>query len=835
MKAGRRISIRQLIGLLLVAAVVVAGLLFRVTTLQLDNASDRRAAQSDRADDLGLGTAVSTSADDLTRMAQLYVATGDQRYRRYHQRILDIRAGEAPRPLDYDADFWDEVIADGLGGVEAGDPAALVDLARAEELTAPEHARLREAIRNSDRLAEIERGLMGSVARDAGGPGSSDSAQDEQRRLTGEDYHDRRQEIAAAVDGFNATVAERTAARVAELEDRRDELLVARAVILGVLGLVVAAALFVTARWIVTPLRRLTALTRRIRGGDYGDRAKPSGVSELSQLAVDFNEMAASIQTDIGRREAAEHAAEEADRAKSEFLAVMSHELRTPMVGVSGTLDVLARTDLEPEQRELVQISQRSAASMLEIIGEVLDMSKIEAGKLTISPTTVSLRNVLEDAVTQYRQAASEAGLVLSLDVDPELAAAHVLDPERLGQVIANLLSNSVKFTPRGTVEVTAKVLAEGEGRQRVEITVADTGIGIASEDQRRLFEPFQQVDAGATRSAGGTGLGLVISREITELMGGELALESAPGEGTTTRVTLELAVGDPAEIPAEQAHEADAPTLAGPLPGSVDEAEREGRLLLLVEDHPVNRRVISTQLEAIGFRAETAEDGVEGLDRIGERDYAVVLADIHMPRMDGYELARRARFGEAETGRRRVPIVAVTASALHGELERCRQSGMDDLITKPTTIAVLADRLRRVLPDLPWIESEPVPVAPAPATPDVAAPPAEGEVIDGAVLDEMTGGDADLGESLLAQFAESARADLEAVTAALAGGEREELRRQAHRIVGASRMVGAIPLQRAAERLEDRAPAADAGEDELRELTDGLAAEVARVTAHVA
>ena len=785
MNVGRRISIRQLIGLLLVAAVVVAGLLFRVTTLQLDNASDRREAQLDRADDLGLGTEVSTSAADLTRMAQLYVATGDERYRRYHERILDIRAGEAPRPVGYDADFWQEVIADGMGDVEVGDPTGLVDLARTEELTAPELQQLRDAIGNSNQLAEVEQDLMQSIRRELSGKGAPENTAEE-RRLSSAEYHDRRQRISDSVDAFNADVADRTEARVAELEDRRDELLVARAVILAVLGLVVAAALFVTARWIVSPLRRLTAVTRRISTGEYGQRTKPGGVAELTQLSVDFNEMADAIQGDIARREAAEHAAEEADRAKSEFLAVMSHELRTPMVGVSGTLDVLARTNLETEQRELVQIAQRSAASMLEIIGEVLDMSKIEAGKLTIAPATVSLRNVLEDAVTQYRQAASEAGLVLSLDVDPGLAAAHVIDSERLRQVIANLLSNSVKFTPQGRVEVRAKVLAEDEGEQKVEISVEDTGIGISSEDQRKLFEPFQQVDGGATRRAGGTGLGLVISREITQKMGGELTLESDPGKGTTTRVTLTLPIGDPAKIAPEIHPAIEGAALDGPLPGSALEAQRAGRLLLLVEDHPVNRRVICTQLEAIGFLAETAEDGIQGLERMGERDYALVLADIHMPNMDGYELARRARFREAETGGPRVPMIAVTASALHGELERCRQAGMDDLITKPTTIAILSDRLRRMLPDLPWVEGAAPEGAPAPPPKADAAPapeaqdpepeqrdpePGDGEVLDPSVLVEMTGGDAALGESLLGQFVESARADAIAVKEAFDSG----------------------------------------------------------------
>jgi signal transduction histidine kinase/CheY-like chemotaxis protein/HPt (histidine-containing phosphotransfer) domain-containing protein len=788
---ARRISIRQLIGLLLVVAVVVAGLLFRVTTLQLDNAGERRDAQLDRSDDLALGEEVSATAAALTRMAQLYVTTGDERYRDYHRQILQIRAGEAPRPEEYDADFWERVIAEGSGSIEVGEAVALTELASAEELTSQELAVLEEAIATSDRVAEFERDVMAELEPEDG------------RALASDEYHDRRAAIEEDVDDFSATVAERTAEQVAALEDRREDLLIARGVILAVLGIIVAGALFVTARWIVVPLRRLTAVTRRIATGEYGERTRPGGVSELAQLADDFNEMAASI--------------EEADRAKSEFLAVMSHELRTPMVGVSGTLDVLARTDLTPEQRELVEISQRSAGSMLDIIGEVLDMSKIEAGKLAITPATVSLRNVLEDVVTEYRQAASEAGLVMALEIDPKLAPAHVLDPDRLRQVLANLLSNAVKFTQAGRIDVAATAENETTGTvpsaptQRIEITVADTGIGISEEDRRQLFEPFKQVDSGATRRAGGTGLGLVISREIAERMGGELTLDSEPGEGTTVRLVIEPEVGDPADI-VEPVEAEEAPVLAAPTDS----------VILLVEDHPVNRRVMCTQIEAIGFRSETATDGVEGLARLERGDYALALVDIHMPNMDGYEMARRVREAESVSGGKRLPMVAVTASALHGELERCREAGMDDLITKPTTIADLATRIRRFLPDLPWSE------APSPDGENGAPPSAHpdgtpAEAIDHAVLDEMTGGDEALASSILADFATSTRADLAAVQESLESGDREALRRNAHRVKGAARTVGATRIAEAAERLEHRAQAKDATATELQTLTTNL------------
>ncbi|MGI8461700.1 MAG: ATP-binding protein [Solirubrobacterales bacterium] len=822
MRSGRRISIRQLIGLLLVSAVVVAGLLFRVTTLQLDNASERREAQLDRLDDLALGDEVSANAADLTRLATLYVATGEQRFRDHHQETLNIRAGEAPRPLDYDADFWQTVIANGKKGVEYGDPIALVELARREQLTPTELEGLQEAIGESDRLAAFELGQMRSAQ--AGEDQGAAASSDEETRLSDDKYADRRQEIQSDIDSFSDGVAARTSRRVADLEDRRDDLLLVRAVILIALGLVVAVALFITARWIVSPLRRLTAVTRRIAEGDYSERTRPGGVSELAQLAYDFNEMAGSIQHDIARRREAEHAAEQADAAKSEFLAVMSHELRTPMVGVSGTLDVLARTDLDSDQRKLIEISQRSASSMLEIIGEVLDMSKIEAGKLTIASATVSLRNMFEDVAMQYRQAASEAGLVLLLEVDPKLAAAHVLDVNRLRQVIANLLSNAIKFTPSGRIELRIGVLGESADSQRIEIAVADTGIGIAESDQTALFEPFRQVDAGATRRAGGTGLGLVISREIAEMMGGEISLESAPGSGTTMRVRIDAPVGDPGELSEKPPHSSEHAVLGRPLP-SPDGAEREGSLLLLVEDHPVNRTVMVTQLEAIGFRAETAEDGLQGLERLGGRSYALVLADIHMPNMDGYELARRLRAGERSAGAARIPIVAVTASSLSGELERCQQAGMDDLITKPATIAILAERLQRWLPDLPWQAPEPGPVE----LPE--APGGARIVVNEAVLAEITGDDATLQAKVLSDYVETTRKDLAAIEAAIADGDRDGARRNAHRIVGASRMVGAAAVNRIAERLEAQAPA-DTPTEDLAELIRELATEIDRVAA---
>ncbi len=516
--------------------------------------------------------------------------------------------------------------------------------------------------------------------------------------------------------------------------------------------------------------------------------------------------------------------ARDANHAKSAFLAAMSHEIRTPMIGVTGMIEVLSHTRLDAEQRRALNVVQASAETLLRIIGDILDFSKIEAGRMEIEPVPTSLPELMRSVVANYAGSASSKGLTLTCEVGPDIAPAHYTDPVRVRQVIGNFLSNAIKFTERGSVTAALELRkhdpADGAlGSDLLALRITDTGIGISEQAQARLFQPFSQAEADTTRRFGGTGLGLAISRRIAQLMGGEVELQSAPGVGTTLCLAVRLHRAPPADLP-------EAAGLGRPAPGfsprrlpTVDEAERERSLVLLVDDHATNRQVIQRQLALAGYASETAEDGVEGLARWRSGRYALLLSDVHMPNLDGYQLAQAIREEEARHGLPRTPIVALTASALKGEAERCLTAGMDDYMAKPVGIATLGACLQRWLPHT--AAATPVPaalgasiqaannqrvIAGEAGLPQLVHPPA----LDPAVLADLTGGDPADSRALLLDFLASTGDDLAQLEALRGGGDLHGMTRQAHKIKGAARLVGALELAAAAEVLETAGRAGD-------------------------
>ncbi|HEU4812869.1 MAG TPA: ATP-binding protein [Xanthomonadaceae bacterium] len=529
------------------------------------------------------------------------------------------------------------------------------------------------------------------------------------------------------------------------------------------------------------------------------------------------------LEADLRDSEARAHAA---SQAKSAFLATMSHEIRTPMIGVTGMLEVLAHSKLEGDQRHALNVIQQSAQSLLQVVGDILDFSKIEAGRLDLVAVPTDLGRLLRGTVANFTGAASSKGLRLSATVDERVAAAHLADPMRLRQVLANCLSNAIKFTPSGSVEAAL----EHEGTdddgvaERLCFRVTDTGIGIDPTRQELLFQPFAQAEGDTSRHYGGTGLGLAISRHLAGLMGGELVLDSAPGTGTTLRLRVALPRADPADVVADQA-------LAGskggaiharPLPTTA-QARADGTLVLLVDDHPTNRLVIARQLALAGFASEAANEGSEGLERWRAGNYGLVLSDVHMPGLDGYALARAIRREEAETGRLRTPIVALTAAALKGEAERCLAAGMDDYLAKPVPVATLAACLQRWLP-----QAAPGDVAAgnesATPLPQLGQPAA----LDPAVLASLTGRDDATSRQLLEDFMDTTADDLAALDAARGAGDAPAIASQAHRIKGAARLVGALELAACADLLE--AAAGDDDWDALLPLAADLPTAVQRL-----
>ncbi|HYC48806.1 MAG TPA: ATP-binding protein [Burkholderiales bacterium] len=494
-------------------------------------------------------------------------------------------------------------------------------------------------------------------------------------------------------------------------------------------------------------------------------------------------------------------AAEAANTAKSSFLAVMSHEIRTPLNGILGMLELLSLSELDAGQRTTVNVVRESGRSLQRIIDDILDFSKIEAGKLEIEMQPASLRQIVESTRNIYSGNASSKGLLLTCSVDPDISAAHVFDPHRLRQILNNLVSNAIKFTYQGTIEVKAELLTREIWTETVCLTVSDSGIGMSEEAQARIFEPFVQAGAGTARKFGGTGLGLTISRRLVDMMGGTIELSSTPGKGTTIRITLPLTIADPEELPRNDVEPAR--RNAGPLAPvreapSVGHAERERTLVLLVDDHPVNRMLLQRQVNTLGYAAETASDGVEALEKWKSDRYAAVISDINMPEMDGYELARRIRRIERERGSEHTPLIACTANALKGEAEACLEAGMDDYLAKPVQLAELQKKLDTWLPlsagsDHGLHGSEP----PEP-------------LLDRSVLAALSNDETGVEAEILDDFRRVNDRDAAALREYATGGEFKQTARMAHRIKGASRMVGLTALGAIAERLEHAAQAED-------------------------
>ena len=439
------------------------------------------------------------------------------------------------------------------------------------------------------------------------------------------------------------------------------------------------------------PMQQLSGLIRMLRDGDYEVRGAAPLQGELATLQADVNELASHLERARREQQAsmqelreARQRSEAANQAKSEFLAMMSHELRTPLNGVLGMLQLMNTTGLSDEQRDYVRAGLESTSHLMDVINDILDFSRIESGRLEFEELYFSPGELIRSCVMNFHYLAEQKGLRLELHGLEQLGDTEVLtDPTRLRQILTNLVSNAVKFTEQGSVDVEANLAPLADQRYRLEIGVRDTGPGIPEEHREELFEPFSQLDSSTSRQHGGAGLGLAICRRLADLLGGELRVWSRAGEGT--RFLLRL------EVEGRRGREAEA---HGPGAGE----QLRGRVLL-VEDNQVNRLVAERMLQAGGAEVLSAGNGLEALEVLDSEPVDCVLMDIQMPVMDGLEATRVLRQREREQGRTPLPVIALTANALAGERERCLEAGMDDYLAKPFQRQRLLEVVSRFLP----------------------------------------------------------------------------------------------------------------------------------------
>lgn len=550
-----------------------------------------------------------------------------------------------------------------------------------------------------------------------------------------------------------------------------------------------AIAKFVT-RLLVKPLGVLEEGIRKVEAGRLRTIRPARTGDEIEYLGVSFNRMVVALsayraaaartrenlERRIGERteelESALNASVSASKAKSEFLANMSHELRTPMSGVIGMLELLSESPLTREQRDYLTTAKTSAHSLLALVNDLLDLSKIEAGKMMLEEIPFDLRQLARESVRGSLPTAVAKGLTLDLEVDPETPRGISGDPLRLRQVLVNLVNNAVKFTSRGGVAVRIwRELGNGDpDNDRLRIAVIDSGPGIADDQMESIFEKFTQADTSISRKFGGTGLGLAITRRLVELQGGRIWVESKVGEGSRFHVEMPCRAASllaRAEAAGGEQEHPSAVRLAG--------------AILLVEDNPVNQKVVLAMLRKRGYEVDVAGDGLGAIEALREKRYALVLMDVQMPGLDGLETTRRIR---AEERFKQLPIVAMTAHAMSGDRERCLDAGMNAYLAKP----VDQRNLLRVISELTSGAAVEARAVPSTAGAERVA--------------SLTEAEPQVASQMVKLFMQLAPERLGKMRESMENRDSEGLRIYARRLVGAAHSIAAAEVMKSAEEV---------------------------------